>query len=514
MKASSRIIVNTAAQYTRTLINVILSLWSSRLILVALGESDFGIYSLVAGIVSMLSFIVNALTQSTQRYISYYQGKKNIQDVNRIFNNSLILHVIIGLLLIFIFEVLSFFLFDGFLNIPAERIGAAKTIYQFVVLMLFISVLTAPFKALLISHENIIYTSFIEIIDGFLKFILAIILAFVSYEKLIVYGCLMLAINFFNIIAFAIYDFVKYKECRIIGLKSFDFRYIKEIFSFTGWIIYHSLCIVGRTQGLALVINKFYSTLLNAAYGIGIQVSGAVNFVSSSLGNAINPQLVKSEGANNREHVWNLARLQCKYSFLLLSAVTIPILLEMNNILSIWLKVVPEKAGFFASMILIAALINQLTDGLGSAKHAIGNIKTFVLITSTPKLLVIPTVILCLYYGAPFYSLALCYIGAEALSAFIRLPLLKYTDGFDVKGYFKDVLLKCVIPVLFATISCYLVIEFIDINFRFLLTFFVSGMMIMFCSYFFSMGETEKEKVNSVFKSILKYLQSCVCKKS
>lgn len=109
MKASSRIIVNTAAQYTRTLINVILSLWSSRLILVALGESDFGIYSLVAGIVSMLSFIVNALTQSTQRYISYYQGKKNIQDVNRIFNNSLILHVIIGLLLIFIFEVLSFF---------------------------------------------------------------------------------------------------------------------------------------------------------------------------------------------------------------------------------------------------------------------------------------------------------------------------------------------------------------------------------------------------------------------
>lgn len=512
MKASSRIIVNTAAQYTRTLINVILSLWSSRLILVALGESDFGIYSLVAGIVSMLSFIVNALTQSTQRYISYYQGKKNIQDVNRIFNNSLILHVIIGLLLIFIFEVLSFFLFDGFLNIPAERIGAAKTIYQFVVLMLFISVLTAPFKALLISHENIIYTSFIEIIDGFLKFILAIILAFVSYDKLIVYGCLMLAINFFNIIAFAIYDFVKYKECRIIGLKSFDFRYIKEIFSFTGWIIYHSLCIVGRTQGLALVINKFYSTLLNAAYGIGIQVSGAVNFVSSSLGNAINPQLVKSEGANNREHVWNLARLQCKYSFLLLSAVTIPILLEMNNILSIWLKVVPEKAGFFASMILIAALINQLTDGLGSAKHAIGNIKTFVLITSTPKLLVIPTVILCLYYGAPFYSLALCYIGAEALSAFIRLPLLKHTDCLDIQKYIKEVIYKCFLPVLLTVFACSIVVIFVNLHLRFLFTFITSVIVLFTSTYFFSMNSTEKNKVKSIFLFIIGFFQKHICR--
>lgn len=512
MKASSRIIVNTAAQYTRTLINVILSLWSSRLILVALGESDFGIYSLVAGIVSMLSFIVNALTQSTQRYISYYQGKKNIQDVNRIFNNSLILHVIIGLLLIFIFEVLSFFLFDGFFNIPAERIGAAKTIYQFVVLMLFISVLTAPFKALLISHENIIYTSFIEIIDGFLKFILAIILAFVSYDKLIVYGCLMLAINFFNIIAFAIYDFVKYKECRIIGLKSFDFRYIKEIFSFTGWIIYHSLCIVGRTQGLALVINKFYSTLLNAAYGIGIQVSGAVNFVSSSLGNAINPQLVKSEGANNREHVWNLARLQCKYSFLLLSAVTIPILLEMNNILSIWLKVVPEKAGFFASMILIAALINQLTDGLGSAKHAIGNIKTFVLITSTPKLLVIPTVILCLYYGAPFYSLALCYIGAEALSAFIRLPLLKHTDCLDIQKYIKEVIYKCFLPVLLTVFACSIVVIFVNLHLRFLFTFITSVIVLFTSTYFFSMNSTEKNKVKSIFLFIIGFFQKHICR--
>lgn len=514
MKASNRIIVNTLAQYVRTIFNVVLSLWSSRLILLALGESDFGIYSLVAGIVSMLSFMVNALTQSTQRYISYYQGKNNIDDTKSVFNNSLILHLSIGLVLIVLFEIVSLFLFDGFLNISLERIEAAKVVYQLVAAMLFVSVVSAPFKALLISHENIIYVSIVEVVDGILKLILAISLAYINYDKLIVYGCLMLAISVFNLLSFLIYDLIKYKECKILDLRSFNLQYVKETFSFTGWVVYYSLCVVGRAQGIALVVNKFYGAVLNAAYGIGVQVSGAVNFVSSSLSNAVNPQLVKAEGANNRKQVWTLAILQCKYSFLLLAAVSIPIIWELDTILEIWLKEVPANTNFFATMILVATLINQLTYGLTSAKRAIGNIKVYELVTATPKLLAVLFAALCLYYGAPLYSIAICYVGAESFSAFIRLPLLKYTDGFDVKRYFKDVLLKCVIPVLFAILSCCLVIEFVDINFRFLLTFFVSVMMIMFSSYFFSMGETEKEKVKSVFKAVLKYLQSRVCKKS
>ncbi len=512
MNASNRIIINTVAQYIRTIFNILLSLWSSRLILAALGESDYGIYSLVAGIVSMLSFMVNALTNSTQRYVSFYQGKNNINYLIHVFNNSLIIHLVIGVFLIAVFETISFFLFDGFLNIPAERLYAAKTVYHLVVSMLFISVLSAPFKALLISHENIVYISIIEVVDGTLKLVLAFVLAYINYDKLIIYGILMLIIQCFNLLSFAIFDFIKYKECRITGFRSFDLKYIKEMVSFTGWIIYHSMCVVGRTQGVAVVLNKFYGTVLNAAYGIGMQVSGAVNFVSSSLGNAINPQLVKLEGANNREHVWNLARLQCKYSFLLLSAVTIPILFEMNNILSVWLKVVPEKAGFFASMILIAALINQLTDGLGSAKHAIGNIKTFVLITSTPKLLVIPTVILCLYYGAPFYSLALCYIGAEALSAFIRLPLLKHTDCLDIQKYIKEVIYKCFLPVLLTVFACSIVVIFVNLHLRFLFTFITSVIVLFTSTYFFSMNSTEKNKVKSIFLFIIGFFQKHICR--
>lgn len=509
MNASNRIIVNTTAQYVRTIFNVILSLWSSRLILVALGESDFGIYSLVAGIVSMLSFMVSALTTSTQRYVSFYQGKKNINDVKHVFNNSLILHLIIGLLLVVVFEVVGLFLFDGFLNIPVERISAAKTVYHFVVLMLLVSILSAPFKALLISHENIVYISIVEVIDGILKLVLAIVLIDINYDKLIVYGILMMVIQCFNLISFAIFDFMKYEECRITGLKAFDLKYLKDIASFTGWIIYHTMCIVGRTQGIAVVLNKFYGTVVNAAYGIGMQVSGAINFVSSSLSNAINPQLVKSEGADNREHVWTLARLQCKYSFLLLAAVTVPILLEMDTILKIWLKEVPEYAGFFASVILVAALINQLTDGIGAAKHAIGNIKKYILITSTPKLLSIPAFILCIHYDASIYSLALCYIGAETISAFIRLPLLKHTDNLDVSKYLKDVLWKCPIPLLLTGIVSYVVVLIVDMPFRFLLTFAVSVIMMIICTYCFSMNKMEKKKVHSIVESVLTKCRIC-----
>lgn len=512
MKAPTRIIVNTLAQYIRTLLNVILSLWSSRLILSALGESDFGIYSLVAGIVSMLSFMVNALTQSTQRYISYYQGKNSIEKLKYIFNNSLILHLIIGLILIIIFEVVSIFLFDGFLNIPTERLTAARAIYQTVVLMLFVSVLSAPFKALLISHENIVYISIIEVLDGVLKLVLAIFLVQINYDKLIVYGVLMLLIRLFNIFAFAIYDFVKYRECRISSLKLFDFKFIKDISSFTGWVVYHSLCIVGRTQGLALLINKIYGTVLNASYGIGIQVSGAVKFISSSLGNAINPQLVKSEGADIREHVWKLARMQCKYSFLLLSLVSIPIIMEMDTILKIWLKEVPNRADFFASMILLAALVDQLTIGLDSAKQAIGNIKYYTLIISTPKLLVIPITFLCIHFGAPFYSISICYIGTETISAFMRLPLLRYTDHLDIHKYTKEVLYKCSIPVIIAIASCYFVVNFINIPMRFILTLAVSCITISLSTYYFSMNEAEKSKVRNILKSILQYAKNFVCR--
>ena len=350
------------------------------------------------------------------------------------------------------------------------------------------------------------YISVIEVLDGILKLVMAVGFLFVNYDKLVTYGWIMSAISMFNFVAFSLFCFIKYEECKFPKISLFDFKYIKEIFGFTGWIVYHSMCIVGRTQGLAIVLNKFFGTLLNAAYGVGLQVSGAINFVSSSLGNAINPQLVKSEGSDNRERVWHLARIQCKYSFLLLAAVSIPIMFEIDVLLNIWLKKVPEYSAFFAIMIMSAALFNQLTDGLGAAKQAIGNIKKYTLITSTPKLLVIPTSILFLYNKAPLYTVALCFVGAEVFSAVIRLPVLYKYNGFDVRKYYNQVVKMVILPVILCIAICYFIVNYIDIEYRFLLTFVSSAVLFVVAVYLFSMEKNEKKKINEiVLKIILKH---------
>ena len=195
---SQRVFVNTLAQYLRTIINMALSLYTVRIVLIALGQSDFGIYSLVAGVVSLLSFVTSSLVITTQRFVSFYQGKGDTDSVRRIFNNSLIIHMALGIVVMCVLQILSPFLFNGFLNIAPERLDAAVFIFQMVILMLFLSFITAPFRALLISHENIVYISVIDVLDGLLKVALVSLLLQVHTDKLQFYGIIMTAIQLFN----------------------------------------------------------------------------------------------------------------------------------------------------------------------------------------------------------------------------------------------------------------------------------------------------------------------------
>ena len=207
MNSTNRIIINTIAQYTKTFINIILSLYSSRIVLMILGESDFGIYSLIAGIVALLSFLTNSMVMSTQRFLSIGQGKGEVNELKTIFNNSLILHLFIGLLIVCIFTCITPFLFNGFLNIPLERVSASRILYFTIIGVLFISFQTSPYKALLVSHENIVYTSIIDVIDGALKLFLVLLLPYISVDSLIIYGFMILGIQIFNFAAFSIYQY-------------------------------------------------------------------------------------------------------------------------------------------------------------------------------------------------------------------------------------------------------------------------------------------------------------------
>lgn len=508
MRASNRIIVNTIAQYIRTILNMLLSLISARLVLNILGVSDYGIYSLVAGVVSMLSFFTNSLVGSTQRFLSIHQGKGDISALKNVFSNSLLLHIVIGFGVMLILECLTPFLFGGFLNIPPDRIEAGAIIYQMVVVMVYISFVAAPYRALLISRENIVYTSIVDVCDGILKVALVVILIYLPGDKLIDYGWVMLGITCFNLLAFAAYSHIKYEECVRPRIRNFNRKFLKELGSFTGWVTYSSLCIALRNQGLAIVLNKLRSTAVNAAYGIGMQIVGMVSFVSASLGNAIAPQLIASKGADDIQKMWFLAEFQSKFSYLLLAMIGIPTMFVMQPLLELWLGNVPPYTMTFGCMFLAAQIIDMLTTGLATANKALGNIGKYTLITYTPKFLILPLGWYVLHCGAPMVLVAILFVVVEAFCMYLRIPLLKGADGFNATEFCRNVMLKSIPPTIVSLAACIALLYLPKFPASFLINYIVVIPLFLYVAYRCSLSEQERCKVINVYNGIQMRIKS------
>lgn len=508
MQASNRIIVNTLAQYIRTILNMFLSLYSARLVLDALGVSDYGIYSLVAGVVSMLSFFTNSLVTSTQRFLSVAQGRKHLDELQKIFSNSLLIHIVLGFIAFIILEAIAPLLFNGFLNIPEGRENATILIYQQVTLMVYISFIAAPYRALLVSHENIIFTSIVDVMDGVLKVMLVSLLTILPFDKLETYGWIMLSISAFNLSAFAVYDHIKYVECIFPKIKLFSVDYAKNLLGFTGWVTYSSACIALRGQGLAIVLNKTFDTIVNAAYGIGGQIAGMVSFIASSFSNAISPQLMASEGSKDRVKMWQLSRMGSKMPFLLFVCLGIPTMFEMQTLLQLWLGEVPANTMLFGCTFLGMQIVDQLTTGLNMANRAIGKIGLFTILTYTPKLLILPCGWLMLHCGSSLWSVCLLMFIIEVLCMLLRIPLLMKEDRFVPREFVADVFLRSIPPVVVSVVICATIYFLFDFRGRFLMTYVISILLFVITAYRFSLNIAEKNKIDSILTSIKRKFQN------
>lgn len=483
---------------------MVLSLYSSRLVLNILGVDDYGIYSLVAGVVSMLSFLTNSLVGSTQRFLSVSQGKGDAVHLKEVFNNSLLLHIAVGTVIAIILFALTPLIFNGFLNIPVSSIEVAKQLYLLVVMMVTVSFFASPYRALLVSHENIVYTSVVDVLDGILKVILVLLLPYVPMNKLLAYGLLMLSIQLFNLLSFSIYSHAKYEECCIPRFKLFSISYVKELGLFTGWVVYSSVCITLRNQGLAVVLNKMYGTAINAAYGIGMQISGMVSFISTSFQNAIAPQLMAAEGMGDRAKMLTLAEMQSKISFLLLAMIGIPAMFEMSTLLGWWLVDVPDNTILFACMFLSMQIVDMLSTGLAAANRAIGNIGRYTLYTYTPKLLIMPIGWFCLKMGASLVLIAVIMFAIEAICMLIRISLFRKYDWFDAKGFISSVILRSFPPVIVSVCVSLLIQVISDVVLNFVLCFTISIVCFAITAYVISLKKQEKELVKSIIRRFLR----------
>lgn len=494
MTSQQRIVVNTAAQYIRTLINVCLALYSTRLILAALGQTDYGIYSLVAGVVAMLSFMTGALVSTTQRYLSFYHGKQDKAQIYSIFGNSLLLHLLMGGGLFVLLVVVAHPVIYSALNIEPARENAAMAVYLSAVVMLLLTFLTAPFRALFIARENIVYISVVDVLDGILKLLIAIFLTYItSIDKLVIYSLLLISISLFNLLAFAVFALKKFDECHLPRLREWNRQHIRNLSGFAGWTIYQTGCIMARTQGLAIILNRIFGSAINAAYGIAQQVCGAVFFVAQSVLNAMTPQLIKAEGAGQRDKMLTLAASASKYATLLMAMVVIPLVAEMPTILTLWLQQVPEHAVMFCRLVLIAAVCDQLTIGLGVANQAIGQIRNYSLVVNSIKVLTLPAAWLCLHMGLPVRTVMWCYVAFELLCAMVRLPFLKITGGLHIGRFLLHVFVRSLCPIGVMTLVSIAMVRYVDMPWRFVVTLALSSLAGLAAIWLTALTHSEKE---------------------
>ncbi len=503
MGAGNKVIINTGILYGRMLLTMGVSLYSTRLVLNALGSTDYGIFSLVAGVIAMLAFLNSAMATSTQRYLSFHQAKDDSTLLRKVFTNSLMLHVLIGLIIVIFIEVAGLFLFNGFLNIPSNRIESAKFIYHFMAGSIFFSISVVPFIASLNAHENMIWIAFVSIIEALLKLGVALLLLNSQNDKLLMYGLLTALISLLILISHMIYCLKNYRECTLYKFWKFDKILIKEMTSFAGWNLFGSLCTLSRVEGFTILLNLFFGTVVNAAYGIANQVAGQLGFFSITMLQALNPQIMKSEGADNRERMLRLSLIASKFSFFLLAVIAIPIIFEMNLILKFWLKNVPEFTIVFCRLILIGTLINQLTIGLQSALQATGKIKFYQIVVGSLILLNLPIAYFLLKLGYPAYSALISYIVIEFFACSFRIYFLKKVGGLSISDYFDKVIFREVIPVLSSVFICYLITSNFSCSYRFLITAAFSSTIFISSIYFVGLCEDEKEIINNTFLNLI-----------
>lgn len=427
---------------------MLISLVSVPMILNALGKSDYGLYNLIAGVISMLSFLNSSISITTQRYLSVAIGENNKDKLNVIYNVSLVLHLVVGLVIVLLFEICYMFLFDGFLNIEPERIHAAKVVYQFIVASTFFTIISVPFGAVMNAKENMLAFSIIAIIDSVLKLLLAFYLSRCPFDRLVVYGGCIALISFMNVLFNQIYVRIKYKEFNISLIKYFSKEYFFKMLGFSGWNTMGAVAMIGRNQGIAVIFNLFCGTVANAAYGIANQINGVLGYFSSTFQRALNPQLMQSEGMNNRTRLIRIALTSSKYSVWVIALFAIPLIIEMPYVLKLWLKDVPEYTLRLSQLVLVLAIVYQHSVGLMSSIQAVGKIRNYFITMSILILLNLPICYFILKNGFPLHYCIVVFIIIEFISLITRLFMAHKIVGIRIKDFVMKVFLPNILCII------------------------------------------------------------------
>ena len=434
-KHSKKILYNTLAVYIKIIFNSIITLIATRIVLDCLGVNDFGLYNLLAGVIVLLSFMNGSLSFSTQRYLSIAIGEGRQDKLKSIFNSSMVIHAILALCVIMLLLLFQPILINKGLNIPQESIYTAHVVYDIMIATSVCTLLQVPYSAVMTAHEDIYYWAITEALNCFLRFISAVVLIFISSNKLEWYTGLVLVSLVISALAKYIWCRRKYEETKLVLSEMKNKALIKEMLGFVGWNTLGSSAFLIRNQGVAVLLNMFFGTIVNAAYGIANQVNGLVMTLASTITTVFAPSITQAHGAGEDMRMMNIAILSSKLSFFISSVTAIPLLVFMPEILELWLKDVPENSVSFCRLMICTFILMQLTAGLNRVVYAIGKVKWFQIFYTIILTLILPIGYLLFKIGMSvhsiFYVMLLAQVGIMLLEIlyvykFIKFELKKF----------------------------------------------------------------------------------------
>jgi len=506
MSNNKRIAKNTLSLYFRMIITMLASLYTSRIVLKTLGVEDFGIYNIVGGVVVLFSFLNNALTQASQRFLTFSLGENDLVKFKNIFNLSILVYLLLSIAVFILAETFGLWFLNTKLNIQAERMNAANWVYQFTIVAFMFNLLRTPFNAVIIAHEKMSFYAYISILEVILKLLIVYFLVVFTYDKLILYSILLTAVHFVVLCIFIFYVKIKFSMCKFCYY--WDFPTFKKMAFFSGWSLFGSLSVMSANQGVNVLLNIFFGVFVNAAVGISNQVCGAVQQFISNFQMAFNPQITKYYAANDRDYLLSLIFKTSKFSLFLIFIISLPILLKTEAILKLWLGIVPNYTVFFCQLILISMIIESLSGPLWMVVQATGKIKKYQIYMSFIKFTEIIGVYVLFKFGLnPVYAFIVrCLV--SCLSLICRLFLLKNLIKFPSKVYIRDVLLKSVIICGVISFITYIVCDkLFKGDSIFDIIYLTSCSLLISVIIIFSLGLNSREKqfiVSGIKKGIYK----------
>lgn len=493
---------NTIFLYIRILFILAITLYTSRVVLNVLGIDDYGVYNVVAGLVTMLGFLSSAMSSATQRFISYEIGINNQDKLTVTFRTCLLIYFIIIVFVILISETLGIWLLNHKINIPTERISAAYWVLQGSLISFIFSIASIPYIANIIAHERMGIFALLSIIDAISKLLILFVIDSINFDKLKLYSIFLSLISF---IIFALYYTINRAK---YNFTTFRFVWNRpvffEIFSYTGWNLFGNIAAVGVNQGINIILNIFFGPIINAARAISAQLNSAVYSFISSLQVAFTPQIVKSYAANEVERMKHLVFISAKYSCFLVYIISLPILLKTEIVLYWWLGSVPDYTANFVKLTLIDSIIISISGSLMSAFQATGKIKAYQLIIGTIILLNIPLSYCLLSYGAHPDYVFVTIIIISTITLQLRILLLGKISKTIISGFYNKVIFRIILVIAISLPPIMIFNKIINNSIMgLIMIYLITTIITAFSIMLIGMSKQEKVYVKKYFRKYL-----------